>query len=94
MNTKEEEKKEAMNKLPIYSHEKRNGEGRRRGKLTKFRSRGRGRREEEDDVLGFSWNASNLHLQEERDEERLYNINGAFHQWLPTGASLVLNCIF
>ena len=51
MNIKEEEKREAMNMLPICSHEKRNGEGRRRGKLTKFRSRGRGRREEEDGVL-------------------------------------------
>ena len=55
-----------MNMLPIYSHEKRNGEGRRRGKLTKFRSRGRRRREEEDDVLGLSWNAFNPHLQEEK----------------------------
>ena len=50
--------------LPICSHEKRNGEGRRRGKLTKFISGGRGRREEEDGVLGFSWEAFNPHLQE------------------------------
>ena len=66
MHTKEEEKKGAMNMLPIDSHEKRNGVGRRRRKLTKFRSRGKGRREEEDDVLGSLGNASNLHLQEER----------------------------
>ena len=64
MNTKEEEKREVINILPICSHEKRNGERRRRGKLTKFRSRGRGRREEEDGVLGFSWDAFNPHLQE------------------------------
>ena len=38
-------------------------ERRRRGKLTKFRSRDRGRREEEDGVLGFSWDAFNPHLQ-------------------------------
>ena len=70
MNTKEEEKRESINMLPICSHEKRNGEGRRRGKLTKFRSRGRGRREEKDDVLGLSWNAFNPHLQGEKWRRR------------------------
>ena len=70
MNTKEEEKREAMNMLPICSHERRNGEGRRRGKLTKFRSRGRGRREQEDDVLDFSWDAFNPHLQGEKWRRR------------------------
>ena len=47
-------------------NEMRREEGRRRGKLTKFRSRGRGRREEEDGVLGFSWDAFNPHLQRGR----------------------------
>lgn len=61
-NTKEEEKREAINIQPIHSHKKQNGEGRRRGSLHIFWSRGRGRGEEEDDVLGFSWDASNLHM--------------------------------
>ncbi|XXG77487.1 hypothetical protein AAC387_Pa08g1633 [Persea americana] len=68
MNTKKEEKREAINMLPICSHEKRNGEGRRRGKLTKFRSRGRGRREEEDGVLGFLGRLS-ISLCKKRIEE-------------------------
>ena len=59
--------------LPICSHEERNGEGRRRGKLTKFISRGRGRREEEDGMLGllgcFQSTLARREMKKEEEEE-------------------------